>query len=367
MEINRRSNMRGASVALVMMIALGATCAPAASQESQSVAPADISAEEPTPSVADQAYVPPAQDEPPLPELPPTPVLDTSSYPDCREDHQKIAMPFDRAEDTNRCTLLLDQYYAQVLTPYREKMIEHQNALSALYTDKVGGKMQYSQASQDAFYKKVMAEHARSDPDGENLAGYRTAEKRYQEDRAYLQDRFCFNTGCGGYPVPDIMVAEADPSDDADSKKSKKKKTARKSSGAQKCKKARKRGGFLGGVLGGVVGDAAGLGTIGTIISSGFGAVLVGEIACKLTDKEQEKAAEATVAVTEKEEVGATAEWESPSRSGVSGSSTVTALNTEPSGRRCMNITDVAIIDGEETRVSKQMCRGPGESRYSIV
>ncbi|SIO13819.1 Surface antigen [Parasphingorhabdus marina DSM 22363] len=365
-EIYRQGKCCRSFVALTMMIALVATGAPAASQESPS---SESAAEAATAPEADQAYVPPAQDEPPLPALPATPVLDTSSYPDCREDHQKIAMPFDRAEDTNRCTLLLDQYYAEVLTPFREKMIAHQNALSALYTNQVGGKMQYSQASQDSFYKKMMEEHARSDPDGENLAGYRAAEKRYQDDRAYLQDRFCFNTGCGGYPVPAIMVAEAaeDQSGDADKKKRKKKKTAAKSSRNQKCKKSRKRGGFLGGVLGGVVGDAAGLGTVGTIISSGFGAVLVGEIACKLTDKEQKKAAEATVEVTEKEEVGATAEWKSPTRSGVSGSSTVTALNTEPSGRRCMNITDVAIIDGEETRVSKQMCRGPGESRYSIV
>ncbi len=369
MDINRRGNARGSFVALAMLIALSAAGAPAASQESQSQTPAEASDESATPSAADQAYVPPALDEPPLPALPPTPVLDTSSYPDCREDHQKIAMPFDRAEDTNRCTGLLDQYYAQVLTPFREEMIAHQNAVSALYTEQVGGKMQYSQASQDGFYKKMMEEHARSDPDGENLADYRAAEKRYQDDRAYLADRFCFNTGCGGYPVPAIMVAEAsdDHSDNADKKKPKKKKTASKSGKGQKCKKSRKRGGFLGGVLGGVVGDAAGLGTIGTIISSGFGAVLVGEIACKLTDKEQEKAAEATVEVTEKEEVGATAEWKSPTRSGVTGSSTVTALNTEPSGRRCMNITDVAIIDGEETRVSKQMCRGPGEARYSIV
>ncbi|MEM8917945.1 MAG: hypothetical protein AAGE37_03715 [Pseudomonadota bacterium] len=369
MESKRQRIWCRSFLALAMVIALGATGASAASQESQSGTLADSSVDGATPSAVDQAYVPPAKDEPPLPELPSTPVLDTSSYPDCREDHQKFAMPFDRADDTNRCTGLLDQYYAQVLTPFREQMIAHQNALSALYTDKVGGKMQYSQASQDGFYKKMMEEHARSDPDGENLADYRAAEKRYQDDRAYLRDRFCFNTGCGGYPVPEIMVAEAGDgkSNEADKKKRKKKKTASKSGKGQKCKKSRRRGGLLGGVLGGVVGDAAGLGTIGTIISSGFGAVLVGEIACKLTDKEQEKAAEATVAVTEKEEVGATAQWDSPSRSGVSGSSTVTALNTEPSGRRCMNITDVAIIDGEETRVSKQMCRGPGESRYSIV
>lgn len=354
--------------ALAAMLLLTTPESPALSQDqSSAVAPSESTAPESTETpAADQAYVPPKADEPPLPTLPATPVLDTTNYPDCREDFQKIAAPFDKAEDTNRCTLLLDQYYAGVLTPFRQEMIDHQNALSALYSDKVGGQMKYSQASRDKFYKDMMQEHADSDPDGSNLTDYRASEARYQDDRAYLQDRFCFNTGCGGYPAPTFVAAEEQEESEV-ATGSGKKKSAKKSSGPQKCKKARKRGGFLGGVLGGVVGDAAGLGTIGTIISSGVGAVLVGEIACKLTDKEQKVAAEATVEVTEKEEVGATAEWKSPTRSGVSGSSTVTALNTEPSGRRCMNITDVAIIDGEETRVAKQMCRGPGESRYTVM
>ena len=124
---------------------------------------------------------------------------------------------------------------------------------------------------------------------------------------------------------------------------------------------------LLGGIFGGVVGSAAGLDKIGTLIASAAGAVLVGEIACKLSQEEQEKAAEATIAVVEQEKVGAVAEWQSPTRGGVSGSSTVTALNTEPNGRKCLTITDVAIIDGEETRVSKQMCRGAGESKYAIM
>ena len=80
-----------------------------------------------------------------------------------------------------------------------------------------------------------------------------------------------------------------------------------------------------------------------------------------------EVAAEATVAVTKKEEVGATAQWTSPTREGVSGSSTITALNTEPNGSRCLSITDIAIVEGEETRVSKRMCKGPGQARYVLA
>ncbi len=310
---------------------------------------------------ADRAYVAPVMTEPDLPALPATPVLSQDGYPDCREDFQKIAAPFDKAEDTNRCTVLLDQYYAEVLTPFRQRMIDHQNEISAIYTSKVAGKMDYSAKSRDDFYTAMMAEHASSDPDGAHLETYRTLETRYQEDRAYLQDRFCFNTGCGGYPVPEYAVIEEKP------EKGDKVKTAKKSKGAQKCKKSRKRGGLLGGILGGVAGNAAGLGKVGTLISSGVGAVLVGEIACQLTEEEQKEAAEATVAVTKEEEVGATATWKSPTRAGVSGSSTVTALNTQPNGRKCLSITDVAIIDGQETRVSKQMCRGQGEEGYTIL
>lgn len=319
--------------------------------------------EEPV-SEADRAYVAPVAVEPDLPTLPPTPILSEDGYPDCREDFQKIAAPFDKAEDTNRCTVLLDQYYAEVLTPFRQRMIDHQNEISGIYTSRVAGKMEYSAKSRDDFYIAMMAEHAASDPDGAHLGTYRNLEARYQQDRAYLQDRFCFNTGCGGYAVPEY-VAKDDESDKG--KKDGASKSAKKSKGPQKCKKAKKRGGLLGGILGGVAGNAAGLGKIGTLISSGVGAVLVGEIACQLTEDEQKEAVAATVEVTEKEEVGATATWKSPTRAGVSGSSTVTALNTEPNGRKCLSITDVAIIDGQETRVSKRMCRGQGDEGYTIL
>ena len=296
-------------------------------------------------------------------------------------------MPFDKADDINECTVKLDKYYSEVLTPFRERMIEHQEAISQLYVDQVGGNMQYSPKSQDGFYQLMMKEHVDSDPAGINLADYRKAEARYQKDRAYLQDRFCFNTGCGGYPVPefDVKLALAQPKLRMDRSAGvsegsgqiasaeeavdggKKKKKQKTKSGSKKCKGARTGGGLIGGLLGGVIGDAAGLGNVGTLIAGGVGAVLGAEIACQLDEKEQEKAAEATMAIVEKEEVGAVATWQSPTRADVSGSSTVTALTAEPDGRKCLSITDVAIIDGEETKIAKQMCRGPGEKNYSLM
>ncbi len=318
----------------------------------------------------DKAYVPPVQAEPPLPELPAAPVLLQGDYPDCREDHLHLPDPHDKAININQCTTRLDNYYNDVLTEYRKQMNEYQNEISRIYTEKVAGRMEYSAASRDRFYKEMMQEHANSNPDGKNMAVYRAAVELYNADRNYLSDRYCYNTGCNGYPVPEnygfmnMQTASGEPVEQ--SKQSKGKDNA-KASGSQSCKKSRGRGSLLGGIFGGVVGSAAGLGKIGTLISSAAGAVLVGEIACKLSEKEQEKAAEATIAVVEQEKVGAVAEWKSPTRGGVSGSSTVTALNTEPNGRKCLTITDVAIIDGEETRVSKQMCRGAGQSKYAIT
>jgi len=317
---------------------------------------------------SDKAYAPPAQAEPPLPELPPPPVLLQGDYPDCREDHLHLPDPHDKAININQCTTRLDNYYNDVLTEYRKQMNEYQNEISRIYTEQVAGRMEYSAASRDRFYKEMREQHASSDPDGNNMAVYRAAVELYNADRNYLSDRYCYNTGCGGYPVPEnygflnMQTASGEPVEQSKQKASKD-----PASGGQSCKKSRGRGSLLGGIFGGVIGSAAGLDKLGTLIASAASAVLVGELACKLSQDEQEKAAEATMAVVEQEKVGAVAEWQSPTRGDVSGSSTVTALNTEPNGRKCLTITDVAIIDGEETRVSKQMCRGAGQSQYAIM
>lgn len=326
--------------------------------------PANSAPPEPAPVPAET--MPQAPPEPALPALPTAPQYDASGYPDCREDWQKLADPYARASATNLCTQTLDKYYADVMTPYVKAMSVHQDEISRLYTEQVARNPAYSEISKQRFYSEMMDEHGKSDPDGPYMAAYRATVTRYHTDRDYLQDRFCFNTGCGGYAKPQLAAAkpEAKSASKSAARPADKKASAKKDDG---CGGSRKTGGVLGGLIGGIAGSQAGLGRVGTAIASGLSGVLVGEIACKLTKDEQVKAAEATVAVTEKEEVGATQKWVSPTRSGVSGSSTVTALNAEPNGRKCLSITDVAIIDGEETRVSKQMCRKPGESRYSLV
>ena len=74
--------------------------------------------------------------------------------------------------------------------------------------------------------------------------------------------------------------------------------------------------------------------------------------------REQQKAAAATDEAI-RGGPGTTVNWTSESRQGVTGSSTVTAANGD-----CMTVTDVVIVDGEETRAPKTMCRRPPSNRY---
>lgn len=125
---------------------------------------------------------------------------------------------------------------------------------------------------------------------------------------------------------------------------------------------------ILGGVIRDAVGDAASkAGVYSYVPISEVSGTLTDAIACRLDPGEQVQAAAATEEVTRGEEVGATANWTSATRENVSGSSTVASVNTEKGGRKCMNVTDVVIVEGEETRVSKRMCKGPGEPRYVIA
>jgi hypothetical protein len=51
----------------------------------------------------------------------------------------------------------------------------------------------------------------------------------------------------------------------------------------------------------------------------------------------------------------------SDTRARVSGSSVVTARDR---GGACVTVTDIVIIDGEETRAPKRMCRRPPSNRF---
>jgi surface antigen len=125
-------------------------------------------------------------------------------------------------------------------------------------------------------------------------------------------------------------------------------------------------GGFLGGIAGGFGGRAGGVANLVTnVLPVGQ---LLGEAISSLLDcDEQRKAANATEEAVRQGEVGTTATWESETRPGVTGSSTVTTVEAQAVDGECMTVTDVVIIDGEETRAPKRMCRRPPNNRYVRV
>ena len=141
-------------------------------------------------------------------------------------------------------------------------------------------------------------------------------------------------------------------------------------SAGQKCTPKKKRsGGMFGAIAGGIAGTALGhAGVPGAIIGIGLpvGSLLTDAIIRKLDCKEQVQAATATDKAV-RGGVGTTTTWESETRPGVKGSSTVRDQRAAADGGSCMLITDVVIVDGEETTVDKRMCRKPGGGNYVLA
>ena len=73
------------------------------------------------------------------------------------------------------------------------------------------------------------------------------------------------------------------------------------------------------------------------------------------------------ITATRTAEVGSTASWKSDTRPDVSGTSTVTAKTASADGGSCLTVTDVIIVNGEETTVPKKMCRKSGTSGYTLA
>lgn len=135
------------------------------------------------------------------------------------------------------------------------------------------------------------------------------------------------------------------------------------------CKaRTKKRSNFLGSVLGTLASNVAGRSSVlgGVISVNMFTTQLTDAIACRLDKKEQKQAAEATEAAVTRG-VGTTETWSSDSREGVSGSSTTQSATKLADGTRCMIVKDVIIVDGEETKSDKKMCRKPGASGYTVA
>ena len=135
------------------------------------------------------------------------------------------------------------------------------------------------------------------------------------------------------------------------------------------CQPKKKKRGMFGANAGGIAGSA--LGGFGAPAAVGLlalpvGSLLTEAIIRKLDCKEQVKAATATDTAV-RGGVGTTSSWESDTRPGVKGSSTVRDQRASADGGSCMLITDVVIVDGEETTVDKKMCRKPGGGNYVLA
>jgi hypothetical protein len=133
----------------------------------------------------------------------------------------------------------------------------------------------------------------------------------------------------------------------------------------EKKKKRKAFGGFLGSMAGSVIGA--------TGVGSGLGGLwlpageLLSEAILSMLDcKEQQQAANATNEAV-RGGVGSEVAWKSETRANVSGTSKVTGAEQVADGSHCMTVTDVVIVDGEETTASKRMCRAPGASGYARV
>lgn len=153
------------------------------------------------------------------------------------------------------------------------------------------------------------------------------------------------------------------------------------SDGCPKGKKKDVGRSILGGIAGQIVGNQVSKSGVGSWVAlPDFEDQLTKSIACKLDPDEQKQAAEATLRATRSDgesetpgdapEVGSSAAWTSNTRDGVSGRSTVTGRQSADRGKGkgdCITVTDIIIVDGEETRAEKQMCRAPGQKRYVLV
>jgi surface antigen len=96
-----------------------------------------------------------------------------------------------------------------------------------------------------------------------------------------------------------------------------------------------------------------------------FGHSLSERVQRQLNCREQQQAEVATARAINGG-VGTTSRWTSDTRARVSGSSTVVAADRTAAGA-CLTVTDVIIVDGEETRAPKRMCRRPPSNRYVRV
>jgi hypothetical protein len=147
---------------------------------------------------------------------------------------------------------------------------------------------------------------------------------------------------------------------------------AGQTSNPQKCQdtaEKQQRRSIFGGIASSLGSSILGRsGVAGDVVAAALPATsyLTDELLKMLDCKEQQQAAKATDQAI-RGGVGTEVSWKSESRSNVTGSSKVTAQEQLADGSQCVTVTDVVIVDGEETTVPKKMCRAKGASGYARV
>ena len=120
--------------------------------------------------------------------------------------------------------------------------------------------------------------------------------------------------------------------------------------------------GLLGGLARSALGRVGGAAVAAIPVTDMLSDAIVNLLDCQ----EQQKAVAATDEAI-RGGAGTTATWTSETRPGVSGSSVASDEEQLADGSHCMTVTDIVIVDGEETRAPKRMCRRPGQARYARV
>jgi len=237
----------------------------------------------------------------------------------------------------------------------------------------------YEQGTRDAdaarqAYEADMARHRAE------LERTRAAEEEYRRQRAAYEaetgNAGSASRGAAPAPSPTVAPVEEGRTESRRERRARERaeRDAERSARAanETCedrnRRNRTRGRVIGGLIGGVaVALADPEDRARTALLAVPAGVLIGDAISRLLDcREQEQAAIATERALEGG-VGSTVEWASETRPNVTGSSTVLAMAPDPNGGECMTVTDIVIIDGEETRAPKTMCRRPPSNRFVRV
>ena len=128
-------------------------------------------------------------------------------------------------------------------------------------------------------------------------------------------------------------------------------------------------GGLLGGAAGAIAGGLLGnsFGGTGALIAGVLGSVggyLIGSaIGAHLDQADRQRAEAATTqALAAPVPPGAPGQpvgWNSERNSGVNGSAQVVGVQPQADGGQCRDVSEIAYINGEQTRQTSRYCRGP--------